>query len=680
MKSSVRPLLATLAAVVLCAPVGAQEVSNGPDLRLVPYPKKVSFEPGNFGLKRRLILEVSQAQAAVLGEQLTQELQWAGYPAPTIRPLKTANHVLRLSTRPRRAIKKLPLREIAGAEEYSLQVQANAVTVCAAGAPGLYYGAQTLRQLIRANRQEDGLPVVTITDWPALGWRGFQDDLTRGPSSTLANLEGQVVLGSFLKLNLFTYYMEHQFAFKKHPEIGPKGGSLTPEELKSLVGYSRPRHVQVLGNQQSFGHFGAILAHPEYASLRETPNLLCPTNPRTYELLNDLYAEVVPLLTFPYFNVCCDETDGLGEGPSKELAAKIGTGGVYVEHIRRVHDLLQKYDKRMMMWGDIILRHPDQLSKVPKDTVMMTWGYDARASFDEQITPFAKAGYEFFVCPGVSCWNRLLPDFATAATNIQHFVRDGLKQGTSGMLNTAWDDDGESLNAPNWYGFAWGAECAWTGSTTCPADFDRRLGAVLFGNKGDQFGRAIQNLSVPGVGGLPSATLWQFSFGAVKVRQPEPARAGWNKLLTSVHAAIENLEACRSDAKVNGELLDFFLFGAHKIELCFQRELDRLDAALTYRQARRVPLAQALPLLEQLEKTLRGNRDTTQTLALRFAELWRRENREYALDRTTQRYQELIRKYDVELERLAQIRLAAKPDRSLPTPREAGLELIEEGR
>ena len=55
--------------------------------------------------------------------------------------------------------------------------------------------------------------------------------------------------------------------------------------------------------------------------------------------------------------------DGLGTGPSKELADQIGVGGVYVRHLRRMHDLLRdKYGKRMMMWGDIILNHPENLN------------------------------------------------------------------------------------------------------------------------------------------------------------------------------------------------------------------------------------------------------------------------------------------------------------------------------
>ena len=251
-----------------------------------------------------------------------------------------------------------------------------------------------------------------------------------------------------------------------------------------MVAFGKPLHLDILGNQQSFGHFGQILKHPEYAGLREVPDVLTPVKDETYQLLDDMYSEVCPLLPFPWFNVCCDETWGLGTGPPRSWPSKIGVGGVYVRHIRRVHDLLgQKYGKRMMMWGDIILQHPDKLGEIPKDTIMLTWGYDARPSFEDQIIPFARSGYEFFVCPGVSDWSRILPDFGVAMTNIQHFVRDGVKHGAIGMLNTDWEDDGEALKAVKWHADAWAAECAWNAAATPPDLFNRRVGAVLFGEK-----------------------------------------------------------------------------------------------------------------------------------------------------------------------------------------------------
>ena len=213
-----------------------------------------------------------------------------------------------------------------GDEGYVLSVSPTGLVVQAKASAGLLWGVQTAKQLIRANTRDAGIPALTITDWPSLRYRCFQDDLTRGPSSLLRQLKHEVEIGSEVKQNLFTYYMEHQYAFKRHPVIGPEGGTLTPEELRQLVAFAKPYGIDILGNQQSFGHFRHILKHKEYAHLRETGSILCPTEEESYKLLDDLYSEQVPLLPFPMFNVCCDETHGLGKGPSKELADKIGVG------------------------------------------------------------------------------------------------------------------------------------------------------------------------------------------------------------------------------------------------------------------------------------------------------------------------------------------------------------------
>lgn len=671
-------LALALAATLMAASVSCAAGGEVATLRLVPFPKAVQPAEGSFSLNRKLILEVGAEQAATVEEQLASELKLAGSRPAKFRSLKQLAHTLRLATKPGGRVPLVTFREGATAEDYVLQIQPEAVTITGNGAEGLFYGAQTLRQLIRANRTGDGLLCLTIRDWPCIRWRAFQDDLTRGPSSTLGNLKLQAALGAFLKQNIFTYYMEYQFAHAKHPVIGPKDGSLAPEELTALVKFSAPLHLNILGNQQSFGHFSTILAHPEYAALRETPDILCPTNEATYRLLDDFYSDVAPLLPFQFFNVCCDETEGLGAGPSKPVAEKLGVGGLYVQHIRRVHDLVQgKYGKRMMMWGDIILQHSDKLKSVPKDTVMLSWGYDPRANFEGQITPFAKSGYDFFVCPGVNNWSRVLPNFGAATTNIWNFVRDGSKHGALGVLNTAWDDDGENFNAPNWHGIAWGAECAWNASTTKPEDFNRRLGAVLFGEKSDHFGQAIAAIMSSGMDGVFNSQFWKIEFTPLKIASVAAERERLENQLVPLRSAIQHFEACQRDATANAELLDYFLFGARRLELCVQRQFDRLDAASAYGTAKEKPAGEAETQIVKATTALRHARGAHETLSRRFAELWRRENKPFALDWTLGRYRAALAKYDAVLAKLDAAREAARAGHPLPAAAEVGLELIE---
>jgi hypothetical protein len=563
--------------------VVAMSAEKEASLRLVPFPKQVEMGTGRLSLDQLRVIEFPAVVETAARVFVIDEMARAGQGPVEVRVATDSELVIRAGHSASKAVTTPGLRSEACEEEYVLRVTSDGAVIVAGAVPGLIHGLATLGQLVRANCQDGAIPCVTIHDWPSLRWRAFQDDLTRGPSTKFSELKRDVTRGAMLKMNVFTYYMQHQFAFTKHPLLGPKDGSLTLEELAGLVEHGKPLGVEILGNQQSFAHMQHTLAHEEYAHLKEDDRTLSPVHEGTYELLDDLYSDVLPILPFGMFNVCCDETWGLGtKGPSKELADEIGPGGVYLRHIRRVHDLVHgKCGKQMMMWGDVILNHPDKLDQIPKDVIMLTWGYGAKESFEDQIVPFAESGYEFFVCPGVNNWRRVLPHFTMATTNIHNFVRDGAKHGTVGVLNTSWDDDGENLNGPNWYGFAWGAECAWNGSTTSVDDFNRRIGAVLVGEPGEEFGRAIEALSTPGVCGMMNRQFWEATTGLVR----EDASAAAEANVKVMREAIDRLNACRQAATVDADLVDSLLFGARRMEHSFQSRIDRIAAATAYNQA-----------------------------------------------------------------------------------------------
>src|SRR5262245_42715998 len=113
--------------IMLAALVVAVQAQDASGLRLIPFPKEATLQPGQFKLNRRLIVEVSQDQAQLLGRQIGAEFEAVGLPAPTVRPLKTTWHVLRISTKVRRTVKRLPLRDNATGEEYVLQVEPHAI-------------------------------------------------------------------------------------------------------------------------------------------------------------------------------------------------------------------------------------------------------------------------------------------------------------------------------------------------------------------------------------------------------------------------------------------------------------------------------------------------------------------------------------------------------------------------
>jgi len=664
-----RALLVPLTITVVCVPISAQPA---PDLSLVPYPKSVVLGGEGPALAGLRVLEVPADVPGGVVSMLLEEIARAGAPAPEVvrTPGDAAVALLPAATEPTRPA--IPRGR--GPEAYGLRCDSSGVAVAGASPRGLGCGIQTLRQLIRANRRDGRLPGVRIQDWPSLTWRAFQDDLTRGPSSRLGYLTREIDIGAYLKLNVFTYYMESQYAFAKHPTIPPPDGALTPGELDELVRHGAEHNVEIMGNQQSFGHMERILGRPEFAGIAETPYLLDPSTEATYSFLDDLYSEELPHLTFPFFNVCCDETYGLGSGPSKARVAREGEGAVYVGHIVRLHDLVAgKYGKRMMMWGDIILSHPDQLERIPKDVIMLTWGYGAADSFEGQIAPFVRSGFEFFVCPGTSNWSRVLPDFTTSVRNIEQFVRDGARNGALGCIITSWDDDGLTLDPQNWYGFAWGAECAWTGSATPNADFERRLAAVLFGEPGAEFAKAmailrevpVQGNSAFFAGPTERVVLADRAQGEAQLAAGEPARM-------RVREAIGHLDACARSASVNADLLAYFRHGARRLELIRRRDEDALWSGLRYCEAVDGE-ARAVTALRQIERRERAARDAYVAAREDFVGLWNAINRGYALDWSLAAYDRVLARYETVLAKLESARRAAERTGELPPAEDLGL-------
>ena len=195
----------------------------------------------------------------------------------------------------------------------------------------------------------------------------------------------------------------------------------------------------------------------------------------------DWYKELNELFPGQFFHIGEDETFELGEGQSREAAKAKGVGAVYFEHLNRVRDLLKPYNRRLMFWGDIALQPSgfdrQHSQRHDRDELAVR---RARRLSDASIKPFKDAGLEQFVCPGAHTWNQIFPNIDAASKNITNFVRDGQKAGAIGMMNTTWDDDGESLFEMSWYPIALGAAAAWQEGALDINRFDRgfRLGLL----------------------------------------------------------------------------------------------------------------------------------------------------------------------------------------------------------
>lgn len=391
----------------------------------------------------------------------------------------------------------------AGAEAYHLGITPTEIIIVAADGAGIFYGVQTLRQLVRT--QGSRLPSLSIDDAPAMAYRGVMLDVSRFKVPTVAALKELVETMAHYKLNELQLYTEHTFQFPSHPRIGAGCGSLSSEDMIELDVWCRQRHVRLVPNLQSFGHMAHILAIPAYKPLAETRVgwSISPALEGSYKLLGEMYADMLPAFTASDFNIGCDETYDLGMGQSKSMADEMGLGRVYMAHILRLRELAAGLGKRIQVWGDIILHHPELLPELPQDIVWLDWHYEAQDTYHSPQA-FAEAGRTFYVCPGTSSWNTLFPRIDNANANIRYLIRDGVAAGAVGMLNTDWGDGGHYQPlGQSYYSYIYGAEQAWTGATTDDESFDQKLGPLYFGDMSGEIVRAMRRLgsatTLPGV-------------------------------------------------------------------------------------------------------------------------------------------------------------------------------------
>lgn len=533
-------------------------------------------------------------------------------------------------------------------EGYVLHATATGVVVAGGSAAGTFYGLQTLKQLVRGEGRTAFIQGVHIVDWPAMRWRGVSDDISRGPVPTVAYIKRQLRTFAAYKLNLHSFYMEHAFASPTHPLIGPEGGSLTPAEIRELVQYAKSYHIELVPEQQTFGHLHKALKLEKYNSLAEVPygDVLSPQQEGSYKLIADWYRELNDLFPSRFFHIGADETFELGQGQSREAARTRGVGAVYFEHLNRVRELLKPYNRKLIFWGDIALNHPDLIGNIPKDLIVANWDYTPRESFAARIDPFKNAGLQQLVCPGVWGWNQIFPNVDVSSKNIINFVRDGQAAGAIGMLNTTWDDDGETFFEQGWYGIVLGAAASWQSGSVDQNRFDQDFDWAFFRNDGDQFVKAIHALgSVNTILGIRTSNdlFWRDPFTA---QFQNDARANAEKIRQmrlQVEEVLESLLRNRQLARRNVSMIPAMILAAQRLDHLGRRAQTVEKLSREYWEAYlnlgdRVRVRRLRRYYSPIYNQLREMTEELSVLREGYRQQWLAENRAYWLDSVLARY------------------------------------------
>lgn len=667
-------------ALALC--FGAFHAGAQRPLLLVPQPREAAAERDvtlAHGLEVVLPPDSADAFAA---RDLRDALKDAGVPITRTGAGSARIVFLRAGGSAARALlarHRVAFDSAMSAEGYVLVTEGRTLTVIGATPAGVFYGAQTVKQLVEGNGPGAVLRMATVRDWPAMRHRGLHDDLSRGPVPTLDFMKKQIRIFAAYKLNTYSPYFEHTLEYRANPLIAPPGGAITRDDVKELVAYAQRYHIDVIPEQEAFGHLHHALKYELYAPLAETPHghVLAPGQPGSMALIKQWFAEIDTLFSSKYVHLGADETFELGRGQTADRVTAEGIGPVYLGFLRDIVNAIAVPGKKYLFWGDFAVRSPDLVKSLPKQMVAVPWSYGTAASYDRQITPFTNAGLETWVAPGVSSWSRVYPNFNTAFVNIRNFVRDGQRLGATGMLNTTWDDDGETLFEQTWMGVLFGAAASWQPGESDIAAFERAYGPAFYR---DTTGRANSAerlmmqahaiLANAGLGNGSDALFWQDPFSADGQITAEKIRPVAHDLRIAAESAMVYVAQLRNAGPVvNEDALAALELGARRMDFIGMKFQFADDIRAAYARAADTTLKNGTRDLGDVSGTngrmqdLRDGYGLTREL---YQAAWLRENRPYWLQNVLAKYDMAMQLWIARAERFAAARSEMARTKKLP--------------
>ena len=571
-------------------------------------------------------------------------------------------------------------------EGYILVSHPGKVAIIGETAAGIFYGVQTLKQMVERNAGGVRLWTATIRDWPAMKYRGIDDDLSRGPFPTLAFQEHQLEIFASRKVNLYSPYFEHTLQYSADPLAAPPGSSLTRAEAQQLVAFATNLHITIVPEQEAFGHLHHVLQYEKYSDLAETPHghVIAPGQEGSQPLIKSWFTQIAQDFPSPFLHIGADETFELGTGRTKADVDKQGLGPVYADFLTTIHTTLAPLHRRLLFWGDVAWNDPAAVNRLPKDMIAIPWIYWHQDNYDKNILPFKNAGIETWVAPGDANWNVVYPVGSTALDNISGFVESGQRLGSTGELTTVWNDDGEGLFNEDWFGVLFGAAAGWQPGKSDTAAYQATFGRTFYGDASGRIDEAQRELmAAENLIDVSDKAFWLDPWS--KEGQAKGAKMRAKIPAARLHAEramelIETVSATDPQLRETAALQAMEL-GARRIDFIgmkFQLAEEMSGAytrayALKDDKSHRTEARELLSSISSMNGRCQDLRDAYSMLKNLYSKSWLAENRPYWLDNVLVRYDLRIQMWQQRGEQIDMLNDAWQQTGVLPEAAAAGI-------
>lgn len=480
---------------------------------IVPVPRHLEYKSGeSFQLKNSInmclntqpmassinpmqVVRQMMEPAKIINETLKKHLDVNTYLSP--RPEKS-QVILELVPTNLAANYQIPADKVQ--EAYVIEISEDKAVLRAFSLKGVFYAAMTFVQIIEdadKAQKHKTLPALQVIDWPDFKVRGVSDDISRGQVPTLKSFKKIIRQLARYKLNTYMLYIEDVVQIDAYPQFGSGRDTLTSDNIKEMTEYAQMYFVDIVPIIETLGHQENLLYNPAFSHLAEFPGAmsLCVACEETYVFLDSLIADIATKFPSEYLHIGADESFDAGYGKSAQLRDSLGVEGLHLLHYQRLYKMCQKHGKKMVLYGDMLLKYPKIIEQLPDDVIIMNWQYGVEDTYPSNKR-FAESAKDFWVSPSAHNYKTIFPRMPYAFSNISQLSQDGQAKAASGLVIANWGDLGSETFTELLYPlYAWTAQCGWTNQKAELESFKKAFYPDFFGIKQGEFAQIYEMLS-----------------------------------------------------------------------------------------------------------------------------------------------------------------------------------------
>ncbi len=382
-------------------------------------------------------------------------------------------------------------------ESYKIKITPATIHITAKSSAGLFYGVQTIRQMIEGSGDKAILPEVEIEDWPSLVYRGFMMDMSHSQFPRIDEIKNQIDFLARWKANQYLFYSEASIELDGYPLL-MADARFTKGQVKEIIEYARARHIDVIPNMELYGHLHDLFRLEHYSDMSVVPHggEFIPDDPRVRPLLEDWITQIAKLFPSPFFHIGFDETWLLEyEARKRDKTPE----ELYLTMLKQTTDIVEKQGKRALVWADMLQKYPSIIPEVSPKIIAVPWHYNPLDDkrYEQLLSPFTRSRIPIIVQGAIKNWNWVTPDFEVSFLNTDVLIKAGRKYNAIGFINSGWTDDSQTIMRMGFPDMAYGSIASWQNEPMDRENFFKNYALAQYqAPLAGLIGKALESLSL----------------------------------------------------------------------------------------------------------------------------------------------------------------------------------------